>query len=152
MSRKARGIVVSFVVFIIVVAVLMTFRSTITKWIHGPTPAQVITELEKKTKKWQSAMDAAKQLVEQLRKDKEATIEKLRALDIKSDNDLAEKPKAQVLNKERITINARNWLCEKKIDSLDLAITEAELKKKNILRSQEEGKAQNSAPMRSPNC
>jgi hypothetical protein len=76
--QHPRTTAVSAVSLVVVAAVLVTFRSQISEFVHGRPDTKVLAELDQRITKWQSARDKLKQLLEQLHKDKITTVENLR--------------------------------------------------------------------------
>ena len=93
-----------------------------------------VAELESKITKWQSNRDKLKKLLEQLQQDKRGIVQKLVQLGVKSENDLANNPKGQVLHGELKDIVKQATLCEKKFQDYDLAILKTESRVRSVAR------------------
>ena len=93
-----------------------------------------VAELQSKITKWQSNRDKLKKLLEQLQQDKTSILEKLVQLGVKSESDLANNPKGQVLHGELKDIVKQIVLYDKKYQDYDLAILKSESRLRSIAR------------------
>jgi hypothetical protein len=101
----------------------------------GPAQAEAqVAELQTKITKWQSNRDKLKQLVEQMRKDKASILGKLVQLGIKSESDLVNNPRGQVLHDELKDIVKQIALYDKKYQDYDLAILKSESRVRSVAR------------------
>ena len=101
----------------------------------GATQAEMqVSELQGKITKWQSNRDKLKTLLEQLQTDKAGILEKLVDLGVKSESDLANNPKGQVLHSELKDIVKQIALYDKKYQDYDLAILKSESRVRSVAR------------------
>jgi hypothetical protein len=100
-----------------------------------PQKAEIqVADLQSKITKWQSNRDKLKKLLEQMQMDKTDILEKLVELGVKSESDLANNPKGQVLHGELKDIVKQIALYDKKLQDYDLAILKSESRVRSIAR------------------
>ena len=90
--------------------------------------------MQGKITKWQSNRDKLKKLLEQMQTDKTGILEKLVELGVKSENDLANNPKGQILHDELKDIVKQMSLYDKKYQDYDLAIFKSESRVRTVAR------------------
>jgi hypothetical protein len=99
-----------------------------------PKVESPVADLQNKIKKWQSNRDKLKKLLEQMQTDKTDILEKLVELGVKSESDLANNPKGQVLHGELKDIVKQIALYDKKLQDYELAILKSESRVRSIAR------------------